>query len=160
MKQFFVLTLIATLLSSPALAQQLTFGGVEQDPDAPIEVVSEQLDVNQTDGSAVFTGDVVVVQGLLQLSAQRVEVYYTEGGGEVETMIATVDVVLINGTEAAEAERADYAVKDGVVVMTGNVLVTQGPSAVAGDRMTVQIDTGKAKIEGRVRTLLKNAPTE
>ena len=160
MKQFFVASLIAASLAFPAFAQQLTFGGVEQDPNAPIEVASEKLDVNQATGSAVFSGDVVVTQGLMRLSAQRIEVFYTDGGGEIDTMKATGNVTLINGEEAAEANQADYSVKNGTVVMSGSVLVTQGPSAVSADRMTVDIETGKAQLDGRVRTLLKQSTNQ
>jgi len=158
--KFLCASLIAISLAAPAFAQQLTFGGVEQDPNAPIEVASESLDVNQNTGSAVFTGDVVVTQGLMRLSAQRIEVFYTEGGGEIDTMKATGGVTLINGDEAAEANQADYSVQTGQVLMTGNVLVTQGPSAVSADRMTVDIETGKAQLDGRVRTLLKQSTNQ
>jgi lipopolysaccharide export system protein LptA len=38
--------------------------------------------------------------------------------------------------------------------MAGSVLVTQGPTAVAGDRMVVNMRTGSGSVEGRVRTVL------
>ena len=39
--------------------------------------------------------------------------------------------------------------------MQGNVLATQGDSAIAGDRMTVDMETGTGRVEGRVRTIFQ-----
>jgi lipopolysaccharide export system protein LptA len=38
--------------------------------------------------------------------------------------------------------------------LSGDVLVTQGPTAIAGDRMVVNMRTGNGSVDGRVRTVL------
>ncbi|WP_420861858.1 lipopolysaccharide transport periplasmic protein LptA [Algirhabdus cladophorae] len=157
MKTVFAMIVAATLLVGPATAQQLQFGGMQQDTDAPVEVTSDQLSINQTDGSATFTGNVIVGQGEMRLSAQRVVVIYTEDQSEIEQMLAFGGVTLVNGPEAAEADEADYTLSTGTVLMRGNVVVTQGPSAVSADRMTVDLETGTAQLDGRVRTLLQSS---
>ena len=63
-------------------------------------------------------------------------------------------MVLVNGPDAAEADRAEYSVGSGVVVMTGDVLLTQGSNALTSDRMTVNLTTGTANMVGRVKTIL------
>ncbi|WP_237072478.1 LptA/OstA family protein [Pseudaestuariivita rosea] len=146
---------ICILSAWPALAQQVAFGGMQQDPSAPVEVSAEQLSVNQSDGSAVFTGNVIVGQGEMRLSAATVRVIYAEEGNAIERMQARGGVTLVNGTEAAEAAEADYSIDSGVIVMRGNVLVTQGQSAISADQMTVDLKTGLAQMEGRVRTILQ-----
>ena len=60
-------------------------------------------------------------------------------------------------TEAAEAEEAVYDVKAGTVVMTGNVLLTQGDNVMSGNKLNVDLSTGAGTMDGRVRTLLKPA---
>ena len=60
------------LAASPALAQNVTFGGMRADISAPVEVAADNLSVNQADGSAVFTGNVVIGQGEMRLSADSV----------------------------------------------------------------------------------------
>jgi lipopolysaccharide export system protein LptA len=66
-------------------------------------------------------------------------------------------VTLVSGPDAAEAERADYNVDDGEVVMQGNVLLTQGNSALTSERMTVDLEGGTAQMDGRVRTILRGS---
>ena len=64
--------------------------------------------------------------------------------------------VLVSGPDAAEADRADYSIDTGVIVMTGNVLLTQGANALSSNNMTVNLTTGTAQMNGRVRTILQN----
>ena len=70
---------------------------------------------------------------------------------------ATGGVTLVNGDEAAEAERADYNIQSGTVVMSGNVLVTQGRNALTADEMTVNLESGTAQMSGRVKTVLQQS---
>ena len=147
---------VLAIVATGAFAQgaQVNFGGLENDPDAPIEVTSNELQVNQDEGWAIFTGEVIVGQGAMRLYAPWVKVFYTEGGGDIERVEAKDGVTLINGPEAAEGETAVYTLADSMVVMDGNVLVTQGGSAVSGDRLRANMDTGEAQVEGRVKSLL------
>jgi lipopolysaccharide export system protein LptA len=74
-------------------------------------VTADRLDVNQTDGTAIFTGNVVVVQGELTLTAARVRVEYGETEPrEIERIYAFDNVVLVSPTEAAEGDEAVYEV--------------------------------------------------
>jgi lipopolysaccharide export system protein LptA len=57
--------------------------------------------------------------------------------------------------DAAEGDEAIYTLADRVVVMTGDVLLTQEQSAISGEVLTVQLDDGTGVMEGRVRTILQ-----
>jgi lipopolysaccharide export system protein LptA len=120
-----------------------------------VEVTADALDVDQDGGSAVFTGNVVIGQGEMRLSAARVVVTYSQNQQGIERMEATGNVTLVSGPDAAEAQRADYNIDDGVIVMTGDVLLTRGQSALTSERMVVDLDTGEARMTGRVRTILQ-----
>ena len=156
------LSLLATLfvLSAPlAVAQgtNVAFGVIRQDSDSPVEVTADSLDVNQEDGTALFTGNVVVGQDEMRLSGDEVLVIYQEDRRGISRLEATGNVVLVSGPDAAEAERADYDIDSGVIVMTGDVLLTQGESALTSDRMTVNLDDGTARMTGRVKTILQTS---
>jgi len=143
-----------------AQATEVTFGTMEHDSSQPIEVTSDQLNVDQTAGTALFTGDVFAQQGDLKLWAKEVLVFYVESeteAGRIDRIEATGEVVLVLNDEAAEGDNGVYNVRDGIMVMEGNVLLTQGPSTVAGDHLTVHLDTGTGEMEGRVRTMLRPA---
>jgi len=149
--------LLLTLCSAAAFAQgtNVAFGTFKADPTLPVEVTADSLDVNQADGSAEFIGNVLVGQGEMRLSANKVLVIYDQEAGGIDRLEATGDVVLVNGPDAAESDRAEYTIDSGVIVMTGNVLLTQGQNALTSDRMTVNLTTGTANMAGRVKTILK-----
>ncbi len=149
--------LAGLVLASSATAQStnIALGGLEADPDAPVEISAENLAVDQENGNAVFTGNVVIGQGNLRIAAARVEVEYGAYGGDIETLRATGGVTFTTDETAAEAQEADYSLARDSIIMTGDVLVTQGQSAISAARMTVDLTTGNAVMEGNVRTILQ-----
>lgn len=153
--------LIMALGLGAAFAQgaSVAFGGLQHDSSLPVEITADELTVDQATGSAVFAGNVVAGQGEMRLSAARVQVEYaTRDGkatGEINQLVATGGVTLVNGAEAAEAQRAVYAVGSGEIVMTGDVVLTQGVNALSGEKLTVDLNTGSGRMEGRVRTIFQ-----
>ncbi|UWS02056.1 LptA/OstA family protein [Phaeobacter inhibens] len=148
-------TLFYTGLS--AQSASIAFGAVKADPSQPVEVTAETLDVNQADGSARFIGDVVIIQGVMRLSANDVLVIYKQdetGKTGVERLEASGDVILVNGPDAAEADKAEYTIDSGTVVMTGNVLLSQSTGTLTSNRLVVDLTTGTASLSGRVKTIL------
>lgn len=135
----------------------IAFGQVKADPKQPVEVTADALAVNQADGSAEFTGNVLIIQGVMRLSADRVMVIYkTDEAGKrgIDQLTATGNVLLVSGPDAAEAERADYTIDSGMIIMTGNVLLNQGDSTLTSNRLEVNLTTGTANMAGRVKTIL------
>lgn len=149
------------LIGGMAHAQgaSVAFGGLKHDASLPVEITADELTVDQATGSAVFSGNVVAGQGEMRLSASRVQVQYaTENGeatGRIDQLIATGSVTLVNGAEAAEAEKAVYSVDAANIVMTGNVILTQGVNALSGEKLTVDLNTGSGRMSGRVRTIFR-----
>lgn len=151
-------TLAAALLAVclPTLAAaQVAFGGAQQDRTLPVEVTSDNLSVNQNDNTALFTGNVVIAQGEMRLSAPRVLVIYLADRSGIEALEATDGVTLVSGTDAAEALRADYNVVNGKIELRGNVLLIQTDNAITGEMMTVDLNAGTAQVSGRVKTVLQ-----
>jgi lipopolysaccharide export system protein LptA len=150
-----IVPVLLALAPPVALAQgaKVAFGGLKQDTSLPVEVKAEQLAVNNLDGRAVFTGNVIVAQGEMRLAAPRVEVEYSEDGGRIERLLAFDGVTLTNVTDAAEAAEAVYTIDTGIVVMTGDVLLTQGPSALSGQMLTIDLTQGTGLMEGGVSTI-------
>jgi len=149
--------LFVPLLPVSMMAQgaQVAFGNTQQDSNLPVEVTADDLNVNQADGTAIFTGNVLIGQGEMRLSAPRVLVVYNEDQSRIRRLEATGGVTLVSGEDAAEAQQADYNIDDGVIEMQGDVLLVQGPQALTGDRMYVDTRAGKARVSGRVKTILQ-----
>ena len=159
MRLFFGLFL-GLFLSGPIHAQgtTLAFGGLQHDASLPVEVAADSLQVDQNDGTAVFTGNVLVSQGEMRLASETLRVEYASDGenGEIARMLAGGGVTFTNGLEAAEAADAVYTLSSSNVVMTGDVILTQGQNAIAGDRLTIDLETGIGNMEGRVRTVFQS----
>lgn len=150
------------VMLTPALATaqgaSVPFGGLEHDSTLPIEISADQLAIDQQNGNVVFTGNVVVGQGDMRLSADTMRVQYSAGEGmtgEIHTILAEGNVVMVNGSEAAEADQAEYMVADGIVNLSGNVILTQGQNALSAGAMSIDLNTGTAQMSGRVGTILQ-----
>lgn len=140
--------------SAPIMAQDATiaFGDLAQDTTLPVEVSAEQFAVNNADGTAVFSGAVTVTQGKMTLAAEEVRVIYGPDGQGISRLLASGDVSVTNLGDSAQAQEADYAIDSGVIVLTGDVRLTQGPSAMTGQKLTINLKDGTGVMEGRVTT--------
>ena len=161
------LALVFTVLTSTTLLAQgatVAFGGLKHDASLPVEITADELTVDQTTGEAVFIGNVVAGQGEMRLSAARVQVQYAvvdgEPTGDIDRLVATGGVTLVNGAEAAEAQKAVYAVNAAEIVMTGEVLLTQGANALSGEKLTVDLNTGQGRMTGRVKTIFQTGGSD
>ena len=150
---------LALPLAAVAQGTGVSLSGLKQDPGLPVEVGADQLSIDQATGIATFSGNVVIVQGAMKLSAASVVVEYLQGesgsSGRINRLIASGDVLLVTATEAAEAAEAIYSVATGEIVMTGDVVLTQGDNVLSGQKMTVNLTAGTAVVEGRVSTVLQ-----
>lgn len=155
MPRFLILAALLAL-PLPVAAQTVAFGGIKADTRAPVEVTAETLKVDQSTGQANFTGNVLIGQGQMRLSADSVTVTYAQGGQQkIKTLNASGGVTLVNGPDAAEAAEAVYDVETGNIVLTGDAIVTQGQNVLAGDRIEVNLTDGTANVAGRVRSVLQ-----
>ena len=155
------LALAASCAAALAQGAELTISGLQQDTGAPVEVTADALQVDQAAGSAVFSGNVLIVQGTMRLAAGEVRVAYAKAAdgttdtGTIDSMTAVGGVTLATETEAAEATEAVYSPQSGQMVMTGNVLLTQGGNSVSGQTLTIDLNTGAGRMDGRVKTVLQ-----
>jgi len=163
MRNFFplVAAFMLALQTGAASAQdaQVAFGGLQHDASLPVEISADQLSIDQGDGTAVFKGNVIIGQGELRLSAGLVLVEYAAADGaatgQVSRLLASEGVTLVSGNEAAEAQSAEYSIDNATIIMQGNVILTQCNNALSSDRMVVDLSSGQASMQGRVRTILQ-----
>jgi lipopolysaccharide export system protein LptA len=64
-------------------------------------------------------------------------------------------VTFATATEAAEAQSADYNLASGLLTLNGDVMLTQGKSALSSDSMILDLNAGTAQMSGRVRTVFQ-----
>lgn len=148
---------VPAAMPSAAFAQgaetaNISFGGLKGDTSLPVTVTSKELTIDEGEGTAIFTGDVLVIQGELRLSAQEVQVEYDDEAQKVRRLWAIGDVLLVNAQDAAQSQTAEYLISDGIVTMYDNVVLTQGTATFSAQKLIANVNTGLGKLEGGVTT--------
>ncbi|WP_129792027.1 LptA/OstA family protein [Sphingosinicella sp. CPCC 101087] len=119
------------------------------DTDAPVDVAADRIEVQDRADRAIFTGNVEVRQGNLQLDTARLTVAYASAGGiEIERLEASGGVVLRSPSETARSQFAIYDLNRRLVTMIGSVTLTRGESNVQGGRLVLDLDSGRAVMDG------------
>ena len=149
--------LIALLLPGLALARS-------SDRNQPMTLDADSSDCNLADesGKCRFTGNVVIEQGTLYITADAADVY--RRNGETSRVVltgrqATLRQQMDDGTPmTATANTMDYSISNETIVLTGNYKVESPRGTNAGQRMTYNMATGNMNSGGdgsRVRTVLQ-----
>ena len=149
---------VLLLLALPALGQAQTFSnafaGFGSNAKEPIQIEARELEVEDKTNSATFKGDVVVSQGETRLKTQRLRVYYDgSASGAVQQRISRLEasgrVYISAKDQTATGDQASFDMNRQLMVMTGKeVVLSQGPNVVVGNRLTVDLKTGKANLQG------------
>ena len=152
-------------------------GNIGANSKDPIKIDSDRLDVFEREGRAVFTGNVVAVQGESTIRCSVLTVTYESSrgppgaprqppsapaaSGNGDNAIKHLDckgpVTVSSKTQTATGENAAFDRTTNKVVMTGNVALSDGPNVTRGDRIVYDMATGVANVEtqgGRVRALI------
>jgi len=149
------------LVPGLALAQgaSVSLGVKNHDSSIPVEITSENLELNQEAGTASFTGNVFVRQGDMTMTCGSMTVEYgpnaATGEDEIKNIRMFGGVTFASPSEAAESESAIYALTSELLIMSGNVLVTQGSTALSSNKLTYNLQSGKGVMEGNVKTVLQ-----
>ena len=135
------------LAASPASAQ------TRHDTNAPIDFGADQIELQDRANRAVLSGNVSVKQAEMTLNAQRMTVAYTGevvgGNPQVSRLDASGGVTVRRPAQTARSQYAIYDLNRRLITMVGNVQLTQGGSnTVNGGRLTINLDTGRATIDG------------
>lgn len=142
---------LAALTLAPPAAGQVARGG------GPIQIEASTVELIPNDRVAVFTGNVIVVQGQTQLRSRTMRVQYRESRGatasqdaavtgDIERMTADGEVFYATPEERARGDRAVYEASSDTITITGNVILTRGQDVVRGDVLTINATTRRSVI--------------
>lgn len=152
---------LAILTAAPGQAFAQTaaeprMGGLKLSGDQPIQIESDKLEVREKDNLAIFTGNVSVVQGPTLMKSGKMTVYYTQGGGSAATGSANIERLEVDGkvylkseNQVATGDRGTFDMKSETFVLSGNeVVLSEGANVLMGCKLTVQMKTGQAQVDG------------
>ncbi len=146
--------LIAALAATATTAVLATaaLGQSRHDSNAPIDFAAQTLELQDRANRAILSGGVKITQANMTLTAARVTVSYTgqviDGSPSVSRFDAAGGVTVTRPDQTARAQYGVYDVNRRVITMLGNVTLTQGNNTVSGGRLTLNLDTGRASIDG------------
>lgn len=103
-------------------------------------------DGNLTPTTVSLRGRAEIVQGGNRIRANAIEA--TRGGSGVSRIEATGDVYFVTPDQSMRGERAVYTPGNDEIVVTGDVVLTQGRNVLTGNRIVYNTRTETARIEG------------
>jgi lipopolysaccharide export system protein LptA len=156
---------LAALLFAPAAHAQnfgAAFAGFDTGSNEPIQIEADRLEVRDPEKLAIYSGNVKVRQGETLLEAPELRVFYTgeagaagAPGSQVSRIEAGPTVTVSSDDQTATGSRAVLDMAQDLITMSGNVVLTQGPNVVRGERLVVNLRTKQGRMEGgRVQTLI------
>ena len=142
------LALIALALGTavPAAAQ------TRHDSAAPIDFASDHIELQDKANRVLLTGNVKITQAEMTLSSARMTVTYTgeisNGSPQVSRLDAAGGVTVSRPDQTARSQYAVYNLNTRIITMVGGVTLHQGTNTVSGGRLSINLDTGRATIDG------------
>jgi LPS export ABC transporter protein LptC len=136
-----------------------------RDSRQPVEVRSEQLDVNDIAKTAEFRRNVVATQGESTLRAAELQVRYVgraepfsdpraasapgeERGARLSRLVARTGVIVTAGSDRrVSSDQAEFDADADTALFLGNVLVNQGKNVLQGRRLFVDRRAGKSRLD-------------
>ncbi|MCB1867992.1 MAG: lipopolysaccharide transport periplasmic protein LptA [Gammaproteobacteria bacterium] len=134
----------------PLLILPLLCGALESDREQPLYVEADGADLNDKTGVSVYTGNVVITQGSIKLSAHKVTL--TQKGEKSDHILAEGNPVKFEqqtggskGLIKGQAKTADYHLDSETIFMVGDAIITQGKDTFRSDRITYDRVKGEVK---------------
>lgn len=137
---------LALAASVPAHAQ------TRHDSSAPIDFAADHIELQDRANRVILTGNVKITQAEMTLTAARMTVSYTgqitDGSPQVSRLDAAGGVTVTRPDQSARSQYAVYDLNRRVITMVGGVTLRQGVNTVSGGRLSIDLDTGRATIDG------------
>ena len=151
--------LVGALLLAPSVVLAKS-----SDRNQPMQLDADGQDCNVADANSkcVFTGNVVIVQGTLEVRASRAEV--VRRNGDIDQVVltgsqATMKQQMDDGTMMnARADRIVYEPHREILTLTGNFKIESPQGSNSGQKMVYNMGTGQMQSGGdgtRVRTVIQ-----
>lgn len=128
---------------------------------APFDLSADRFEVRDKEGTTLFVGNVVAIQGNLKLVADRARAFYTRAAKSltVKRVDAQGAVVLSSPSETIRAAWGIYDLETEQLTLGGDVTLTRAENVVKGQRLELNLRTGITTLDGRQGSSLANGTT-
>jgi lipopolysaccharide export system protein LptA len=142
---FVASALVALAWSSLAEAQAIAGFNSNQ----PVNYAADRIELQDRQNRVVLSGDVVITQGDLRLTAGRTTVSYTDAGSlRIQRIDATGGVTVTRGEERAQGNAGVYDFNRRVIILSGAVALRRGSDTLNGGRLTIDLNSGLSSVDG------------
>ena len=115
----------------------------------PVSYAADRIELQDRQNRVVLSGDVVITQGDLRLTAGRTTVSYTDAGTlRIQRIDATGGVVVTRGGERAQGSAGVYDFNRRVIILSGGVALRRGGDTLNGGRLTIDLNSGLSSVDG------------
>ena len=125
---------------------------LKSDRTAPMDLKAERWQGSMQTGKQVWEGNVRIVQGSLNIAADRGTIAYQNGQVDsalLEGSPATVVQAREGGGQVrAQARRIDYDLAANKVILTGAVQIEENGNTTTGERFVYALDSGAIEGDG------------
>jgi lipopolysaccharide export system protein LptA len=140
---------LALAAGSVAAAQTGTSALKGHNSQAPVDLSADRAEAQSRADRAVFAGNVVVRQDDLTIRTQRLTIAYSNASGiDINRIDASGGVVVTSPSETARGDFAVYDLDRSLITVIGNVRLDRGGSFLNGGRLTIDLNTGRATMDG------------
>jgi lipopolysaccharide export system protein LptA len=152
------------------------FQGFSRDRDDPVKIEANSLEIIDKDRYAVFSGNVTVQQGDSMMRSRELKVYYegslrdqkgakdkdakepaaaaksapvakNDPAQRIRRIEALGGIVVSSKDQKATGDTGIFDMPTNTATITGNVVISQGPNIMRGDKLVVDLKTGYARME-------------
>ena len=117
--------------------------------NAPVDFAANRIELQDRQNRVVLSGNVVIEQAGLRLTAARTLVNYSDAGSlSIQRIMATGGVVVTRGNERARGDTAVYDFNRRIITMAGNVRLNRGSDTLNGGRLVIDLRSGVSSVDG------------
>jgi len=135
----------------------------------PIQIDADKLDYFDKEQKAIYTGNVVVIQGDTKLTCSQMTIFMTrveaageaapakapdagdpapgQGASQVRHMDAVGPVTVVSKTQVATGDTGSYDKPANKVWLIGHVTLSDGGNVTKGEKLTYDLTTGQATVD-------------
>ena len=141
--------LLLSLMTPASAAAPAASALKGHDTNAPVDIQAARLEAQDRADRAIFSGNVVIHQGSLTMATERLTVAYTNDKGiDIKRLEATGGISISSPSEKARGDMGIYDLDAKTLTIIGNVTLERGPNHLQGGRLTINLTTGHAVLNG------------
>lgn len=142
----------AAMLAGPAAAQLAT------NSNAPVDITADELETANNACTSIWRGHAEALQDNARLRADVLTADFdqkgggkTGGCGDLKRLRADGSVYYVTPTQKVHGDNAVYQADTNTLIVTGDVVATQGQNVLRGSRMVFNTQTGQGHMEGAAK---------